>query len=167
MKRIKTDQINTLLIIIFFWKELAISFILTIILLFLINYATFENEGAEIALTIPFFVLSYLTHEYFHLLEIKKTNLKEVYIEKKIYRFSIYHKDNLKASEMNRIAASGPVFNFLIGLFIAIINYLFFNSMFFKIISVLFSVHIIYILPFFGDGKIILRNFLKGGDQSD
>lgn len=145
-----------------FAKEIVYSTIIGVILYFIINYLTINSDTIIIAVIFPTLTLSYLTHEYLHLCVLRKNGFKEVIFYKNIFRFSIYFCKPKNRKIIFKIAISGPIFNFLLGLTILFIfNKLQLSQL--NLLGYIFCFHILFLLPFFADGKLLVQS-LKGGD---
>ncbi len=129
-------------------------------------YVSISFILTKITIFYGIFLISYMIHEYFHIFGLRKKGVKYFYIEKTISRFSIYYNNNsLSKKNIIYISVIGPFSCFLIGIVLFLLSNLFTNY-FLKYASYIFIFHIIFLLPIFGDGKVILET-LRGGDRND
>ena len=104
-------------------------------------------------------ILPYTLHEYFHakLLEYFKVDIK---IEYTVFRFSIIALTEMSGISEILVALVGPVGVFMIGLLLWISNITFYGINL-NFLTYFYLFHLIFLLPVFGDGKIVLINVLK------
>lgn len=101
-------------------------------------------------------VLSMILHESFHYVTMKKCGVKTIGIETNIYRFSVFTEEDVQGKKLLLIALAGVVSTTCIGAILSVVN-LFINSTIIKVIMWIYYIHLINILPLFGDGKMIIK----------
>jgi len=113
-------------------------------------------------LNIIFLIIGFTIHEFFHLFFLKFYGVKVCKIVNGSYRFSIFPLEKIdRAIESIIVALSGPFLTSVIGsaTFLLMKNIHILSS--YKYLSFYLILHIIFIFPFFGDGRIILKNLTK------
>lgn len=101
------------------------------------------------------FFCSYFFHELGHAIFLTYKN-KRFIIEKNLFFLSIISKDDMCKKYAILGALVGPIILILISLIL-----LFCKINFNIIVFLIYFIHIIYLLPIFGDGKIIMDSILK------
>ena len=101
-------------------------------------------------------ISSMIIHEMFHYIVMKKCGIEYIGIEASIYRFSVFTDEKLEGKKLLLIALSGVLSTTLIGSILLGIN-MFVGSELIKVIIWIYYIHLINILPLFGDGKMILK----------
>lgn len=86
----------------------------------------------------------------------KKCGIEYIGIEASIYRFSVFTDEKIEGKKLLLIALSGVLSTTLIGSILLGIN-MFVGSELIKVIIWIYYIHLINILPLFGDGKMILK----------
>lgn len=147
-------------------KPLVIMIIVSILLplpLFLkleVAFLTVQQFTLIISL-----LISFMLHEYFHILSFKILKKKgAVRIESTLLRISIIPLFHLSNYQIVMMAMMGPLICFTIGL----ILFMTASSQLMMYVSYIFLLHIIFLLPPFGDGMMIIKAYLssqlKGGE---
>lgn len=141
-------------------------FIVSLLLLFLevnvIQYSLIYLLGG---------VLSISVHEYMHIVAIKKlTENTCIKIKITLNNFSIIPCEKIEGVNSIFVACSGPLACVMISAFLYILKLLFhLESFFVDLIIYSYGSHIISMLPFFNDGKMIIKEiiymFWRGGDD--
>lgn len=104
-------------------------------------------------------VASMVVHELSHYIVMKKCGVKQIGIESSIYRFSVFTEENLDSKKLLLISFAGVISTTIIGSLLLGINMVV-GSKLIKVIIWIYYIHLINILPLFGDGKMILKAFL-------
>lgn len=110
-------------------------------------------------------------HEYMHILVIKKiTDNTNIRIKITLNYFSIIPCSKVYGLKSILIACSGPIVCFIISMFLYLIKQLFaLESFFIDLLIYSYGCHIFSMLPFFKDGKMILKEviyfLLEGGEN--
>lgn len=99
---------------------------------------------------------SYSIHEYVHILLLRRSGVSDVEIGSTFLKFSIIPNEQLRGKKLIIVAVSGPLVCGLIGGISAIIA-LRSGSLFFKVIAMIYSFHLINLVPIFGDGKMFIK----------
>lgn len=143
-----------------------IMLILAIVLIFFTQ--TLEIGMGCLLVYLVGFLGSISIHEYLHIVFMRHFGVKTVKISYGIWKASIITEEDLVGANLIQTAALGPVVTFLIGL----------CGMFFgrqcgsnivEVISGIYMLHIVNIIPPLGDGKMILKGILtvKNGKGSE
>lgn len=106
-------------------------------------------------------VLSYGVHEYLHGIFLKKEGATEVWLYTGLFKFSVCSFEYMSAKSKILVALSGPLCCIIIGLLIYILSLICNGSMTLHIISAIYFMHGINLLPIFGDGKVIIRSLFQ------
>ncbi|MFQ7000497.1 MAG: hypothetical protein ACLRRH_04015 [Clostridium sp.] len=105
-------------------------------------------------------LLSTFIHEYMHFMFLKRFGVKDVRIKKSFLKFGIvFCEENLKKGKLILVALSGPIICFFIGCILITINMLLCRKII-NFISIVYIFHIVNLVPFFGDGKVILKSLV-------
>lgn len=99
---------------------------------------------------------SYSIHEYVHILLLRRNGVSQVNVGSSFLKFSIIPDKQLRGKELIIVAVSGPIVCGLIGGISAIIALLS-GSLFLKILAMIYSFHLINLIPVFGDGKMFIK----------
>lgn len=102
-------------------------------------------------------VLSYGVHEYLHGMFLKKEGAIEVWLYTGLFKFSVCSFECMSAKSKILVALSGPLCCMMLGILIYILSLICNGSMTLYIISAIYFMHGINLLPIFGDGKVLLR----------
>jgi len=161
-----------------------INFLSFTLLFFKLNKPLVLIMCTSIILPLPFFIkfeasllsfqqfalfgsllVSFMLHEYFHTLSFKIFNKKgPVCFESNFLRISIIPLFSLSNFQIMIMAILGPTLCFVIGL----VLYVSATSQLMLFISYIFLLHILFLIPPFGDGKMIMKALLspnlKGGE---
>lgn len=110
-------------------------------------------------------LISFMLHEYFHIVSFKLLKKKGVVrIESTLLRISIIPLFHLSNYQIVVMAIMGPLICFSIGL----ILFWTASSQLMIYVSYIFLIHIIFLIPPFGDGMMIIKaslsSYLKGGE---
>ena len=82
--------------------------------------------------------------------------MKEIGISSSLYRFSVYTYEDVKGKKLLIIALAGVISALMCGGILSVIN-IFLHNDTLKVIIWIYFIHLINILPCFGDGKMILK----------
>ena len=99
---------------------------------------------------------SYSIHEYIHIVLFRKKGVSLVDIGSSFLKFSIIPDRQLRGKELIIVAISGPLVCGVLGGIFAIIALLS-GSLFLKILALIYSFHLINLVPIFGDGKMFIK----------
>lgn len=170
LKKTSIDRINLLnffLIFLKFYKyELLFLTIFFIgIYIFLAYFGVAELAIYYAVLSIGL-VISYLLHEYSHIIVFKIINKTgEMTIEKNWHRISIVPSYKVSGKNLIFVAISGPLICGFIGFLLLFSPYLII-----QIVGGFFLVHLLFVLPPFGDGMMMIKGILemtsKGGEKN-
>lgn len=107
-------------------------------------------------------ILSISIHEYMHVLFIKKiTDNSHIRIKISPNHFRVIPCDEIHGVKSILIACSGPIVCFVISGFLYLIKQWFSHDSFFMgLLIYSYASHILSILPFFKDGKMILKEVI-------
>lgn len=106
-------------------------------------------------------VLSYGVHEYLHGVFLKKEGAKEVLLYTGLFKLSVCSVECMSAKSKILVALSGPLFCMTLGILIYILSFICNGSMALYIISAIYLLHGINLLPVFGDGKVLFRALIQ------
>lgn len=102
-------------------------------------------------------VLSYGIHEYLHGMFLKKEGAMEVWLYTGLFKFSVCSFEFMSAKSEMLVAISGPLCCMILGVLIYILSSICDGSMTLYIISAIYLIHGINLLPIFGDGKVFFK----------
>ena len=86
----------------------------------------------------------------------KKYGVSSIGIETNMYRFSVFTQEDIQGKKLLIISLAGVFSTTCIGCILSVIN-IFADSSIIRIIMWIYYIHLINILPFFGDGKMIIK----------
>ena len=101
-------------------------------------------------------VLSMILHESFHYIAMKKYDVSVIGIDSNMYRFSVFTQEDIQGKKLLIISLAGVFSTTCIGCILSVIN-IFADSSIIRIIMWIYYIHLINILPLFGDGKMIIK----------
>ncbi|QBE95945.1 hypothetical protein [Blautia producta] len=149
---------------------IGFTIVLSIVILL---FTTFKAIVLVIQLNAILFlgiVLSSVFHEYMHMFYMKKFGVKNVIIKTTMYKFAIIPKEDiLQSSRLIITAASGGTICIIVAFILKIIEIVWLGSLaFIDMICLIYILHIINLIPIFGDGQMILKGIkeLKRGSSS-
>lgn len=105
------------------------------------------------------YILSFSLHEYMHIWCMRRNGIKNVEIEITLLKFSIKTYEKLEGCKLVITAMSGPIVCFFVGVVIELLGK-WIGNRFLEFGSVLYLLQIVNILPFWGDGKMIIKGVL-------
>lgn len=108
-------------------------------------------------------VLSMILHESFHYIAMKKCGIRVIGIDSNIYRFSVFTQENIQGNKLLFIALAGVFSTTCIGCILSVVN-IFADSSLIRVIMWIYYIHLINILPLFGDGKMIIKALITMRD---
>lgn len=106
-------------------------------------------------------IASTLIHEYGHIYFFKKFGVEKVIIKRTIFMFRIVPEKQLYGKELMITALIGPLSCGGIGLVLYVIELLGYTNLTITLVKLIYSIHLINLLPFFGDGKCILKSIIS------
>lgn len=99
---------------------------------------------------------SYSIHEFVHILLLRRKGVSSVDIGSSFLKFSLIPDKQLRGKELIIVAVSGPIACGMLGVILAIMALLS-GSLFLKIMAMIYSFHLINLIPIFGDGKMFIK----------
>ena len=108
-------------------------------------------------------VFSMILHESFHYIAMKKCGVRSIGIDSNIYRFSVFTHEYIQGNKLLFIALAGVFSTTCIGCILSVVN-IFADSSLIRVIMWIYYIHLINILPLFGDGKMIIKALITMGD---
>ena len=108
-------------------------------------------------------VLSMILHESVHYIAMKKCDVSVIGIDSNMYRFSVFTQEDIQGKKLLIISLAGVFSTTCIGCILAVIN-IFADSSIIRIIMWIYYIHLINILPLFGDGKMIIKALITMRD---
>ena len=109
------------------------------------------------------FIVPVCLHEYMHVYAMRKCNVKTVDISSCLWKVSVKTNEKIQGKKLILVALSGPCVCFLIGVLLLVL-WKISELMVIKILAYLFMIHLINIVPPFGDGMMVLKGALSCGD---
>lgn len=109
------------------------------------------------------YIIPLSLHEYMHVYAMRRCNVQTVSIENYLWKVSVKTNEKIQGKKLILVALSGPCVCFLIGALLLPIWKI--TGIFvMKILAYMYMIHIINIVPPFGDGVMILKGVLTRGD---
>lgn len=99
---------------------------------------------------------SMIIHEISHYIMMKRYKVKQIGIDTSMFRFSVYTNENMYGKKLLIVAIAGVVSTTIVGSILFGINIVLNNDVI-KVIMWIYYIHLINILPLFGDGKMVLK----------
>lgn len=108
-------------------------------------------------------VFSMILHESFHYIAMKKCGVMSIGIDSNFYRFSVFTHEYIQGNKLLIIALAGVFSTTCIGCTLSVVN-IFADSSLIRVIMWIYYIHLINILPLFGDGKMIIKALITMRD---
>ncbi len=133
-------------------------FYICIITLILNFFNHFQNviQNMEILNVLFGFVFSIIVHEYSHVFFFKRYGIQRIKISNDLLKFSVSTNERLVGRYLIITAISGPLICGIIGSVLLLISIIL-NSFSLKFLSIIYLFQLLNLIPFFGDGKMILK----------
>ena len=149
---------------------IKLTIVLSVIILLFTNFKATVLVLQLNAILLLGIVLSSVLHEYMHIFFMKKFGVKNVVIKTNMYKFAIIPKEDiLLSSKLIITAASGGIICIIVAIILKITEIVLLNDLvFIDIICIIYILHILNLLPVFGDGRMILKGIkeMRSGSSS-
>ena len=132
--------------------------ILSIGLCCLNSFRNIHNDFGILFCFIFGHLLSSTLHEWLHIKCMRIFGAEKILVDKTLFKISVITETPLIGWRLIVTAVSGPVICGAFGFLILLVPIG--NSIWVDLCGVLFCSHIINLLPFFGDGKMIIKGIL-------
>lgn len=105
-------------------------------------------------------IMSALVHEYVHIYFFARFGVERTVIDTEIFRFRIIPEKQLQARELRIVALAGPLSCVIIGLVLCGVECIGYKNVTISIVKTIYFIHLINVIPFFGDGKCIVKSMI-------
>jgi hypothetical protein len=99
---------------------------------------------------------SMIIHELAHYILMRLYKVKQIGIDTTLFRFSVFTNEEMCGKKLLLVSIAGVVSTTLVGSMLLGINMIF-NNYIIRVIMWIYYIHLINILPLFGDGKMLLK----------
>ena len=97
-----------------------------------------------------------IIHELAHYISMRLYKVKQIGIDTTLFRFSVFTNEEMCGKQLLLVSIAGVVSTTLVGSMLLGINMIF-NNYIIRVIMWIYYIHLINILPLFGDGKMLLK----------
>ena len=150
----------SILIFKYFRVFIVFYILLSIIVLVASEGKLYDLVGTYFIIFFGGLLLSALIHEYVHIYFFARFGVERVVIDTGIFRFRITPEKQLQGKELRITALAGPMSCVIIGLALCGVEWIGYQNLTISIVKTMYLMHIINIIPVFGDGKCIVKSMI-------
>lgn len=159
----KINNINNKKVLIGALIKYLMSIIITVSLISIVALVAGKGHISVVDLVTKYNLIIFLgicgsmiLHEMSHYIAMRWCQINNIGLETTWFRFSIFTSEQIYGKKLLMIAIAGVFSTTIVGSILFGIN-LFLNNYVIKVIMWIYYIHLINILPLFGDGKMLLK----------